>query len=82
MGSRVSRSTSRTSAMFWLASPSVLAFRFNRRTSLCDFCKSQTCTSLQVYVVGKDECAQRPKWLAREEVGLSALLMISILHEC
>lgn len=42
-------------------------------TSLCDFCKGETSTSLQVDIVRVDECAQGVEGLAREEVGIAAL---------
>jgi hypothetical protein len=71
MGSRVSRSTSRTSGRV-----SVEGECFGRRqqhTSFCDFGKGQAGGALQINVVRVDEGAQCVEGLAREEIGLGAL---------
>lgn len=42
-------------------------------TSLCDLGKSQTCTPLEVDVLGKHKGAEGSEWLAGEEIGFTTL---------
>jgi hypothetical protein len=70
MGSRVSRSTSRTSGR---VSVERECLRRRQHTSFCDFGKGQAGRALQINVVRVDEGAQCVEGLAREEVGLGAL---------
>lgn len=73
MGSRVSRSTSRTSRQVskcWGGRPDAA----RGHTTLGDFGKSQACAALKVYIFRKYQGAESSEGLAGEEVGLSTLL--------
>ena len=50
--------------------------RCHLRTSLRDLGEGQTGASLEVYVVGEDQGAERSEGLAREEVGLASVLEV------
>lgn len=85
MGSRVSRSTSRTSvnvlSVSWLdvfASWNAVVASGRGggvlRTALRDLGECQASTSLQIDVFGEDKCTQGSKRFSCEEIGLAALI--------
>ena len=71
MGSRVSRSTSLTSSR--TMSVSYRDVETLARTSFRNLGEGQARTPLEIDIFRVNESAQRPKGLAREEVGLASL---------
>ena len=74
MGSRVSRSTSRTSAglmsdLSSASSPTGIL----QRTSFGDFGKGQARAALKIDIIGINKGTQGSQGLASEEIGFSAL---------
>lgn len=76
MGSRVSRSTSRTSAGLMSGPSSVsspMTTGILQRTSFGDFGKGQARAALKIDIIGINKGTQGSQGLASEEIGFSAL---------